>query len=174
MSLKWICFQTPRSLTFFYPLSQFNSISPGFYDPEDVGFPDGFEVLAQPYIFSLEDAFPDIEPPSGIKNAWGSYPYGRHFGFFFRGNSKPKDITVEFGFIENDKLTPGVYTSTVWTLTFQGWKIEQGPLGKFDGSGWANTTTIKFAGDRFEYDFQGGGPDSVLVITRVSYTPTNN
>lgn len=149
---------------------KFNNVPPGFYDPDKVSFPDGFQVLAQPHSYNLKDAFPSIKPPPGISRVWGAFPAGGHFEIFF-GNSRgtATNVSIEFGWIENGGLTSGSYTSEIWTLTFRGWNIVKGPSGSYKGSDWETTENIVAKGDRFVYDFTGGPSDKVLAVSRVFY-----
>lgn len=151
-------------------LKKFNNVPPGFYDPTKVSFPDGFQILAQPHTYNLKDAFPSIHPPPGISRVWGLFPAGGHFeGYFSNAHGTATNVSIEFGWIENQALTAGSYTSQIWTLTFRGWEIVQGPSGTFNGSDWERTINIVASGDRFVFDFTGGPSDKVLAVSRVFY-----
>lgn len=140
---------------------QFNKVPLGFYDPEQVSFPDDFEIQSQPHTYCLKDAFPNITPPPQISRVWGCYPFGDNFIVFFRSGigrgGRVKNVSIEYGWIENGALTAGSYNSTIWTLTVQGWDIEEEPSTSFKGLSWETTKNVKAQGDRFLFDFWGGG-----------------
>lgn len=66
-------------------------------------------------------------------------------------------------------MTAGSYNSTIWTLTVQGWDIEEEPSTSFKGLSWERTKNDKAQGDRFLFDFLGGAFGKVLVVLRVFY-----
>lgn len=114
-------------------------------------------------IWSLPDAFPNLESPHGVRHAFGAYPAGQVLTIKFIDG--PHDqISTDFGYIVNGQLSNGFYSASYWK---GGRKL--GELKGYFNDYWALAYSASLAPDEVRLVVAGANPTGLLLLEHLEY-----